>query len=151
MKKLLFVLVIPLLIGCSKKESVNKIIFVEYNESGTMTEVEPIKMKEVAIDNKIDSLFYVGLETCSSCVELHGKLNKWCSENKGTIYYIPSSSINDENLHYITESAVGAFGWQDKQTLPVVFFFSQGELLISTGADNTMKNINKYVGVLPQN
>lgn len=151
MKKLLLILSIPLLIGCAKKDNTNKVIFVKYNESGTLTEVEPIKMKEVAIENKIDSLFYVGSETCSGCIELRGKLSKWCSDNKGTIYYIPSSTINSENLHYITESAVGEFGWQDKQTLPVVFFFKGGELIISTGYDNTMKSIDQYVGVLPQN
>lgn len=122
-------------------------MYVEYNESGALVTATPEDMLDKGITKAIDSIFYIGLETCSSCIKLHEELSNWCNKNKGTIYYIPSSSINDENLHYIQESTVGEFAWADTQTLPIVYFFTKGSVLIATNEKNTMKNINNHVSV----
>ena len=146
MKKLALLIPFVLLTGCTNYKK-NILMHIEYNQSGALIEATPADMYQFGVTDSIDSVFYVGMESCSTCKKLHADLTKWCEKNKGAIYYIPFETINNENLHYITDATEGPFKWEDNQTLPVVYFFSKGSVLVSTNEKNTIKTLNNNVSV----
>ena len=147
MKKLALML-IPLALFTSCNQSKKNIrMYVEYNPSGELVRRPPNDMYHFGVTDQIDSVFYVGVDTCSACIKLNEDLTKWCQKNKGMIYYIPFDWINEGNLHFIEEATEGPFQWQDNQRLPVVYFFTKGSVLVSTDEKNTIKTLNSTVGV----
>ena len=148
MKKVLTVLfILPFLLACKEKPYDGPKITVEKDDSGALTEVEPITMFEVAFTNKIDSIFYIGDDSCSACQKLKPQLEAWVQVYKGKIYYIPFQSITSENVQYIYDSTVGYYQWAEDSSIPATYFFMQGEVIIKGSSDNTMNFIKKYVAV----
>ena len=140
-------IVVPFLFSCTKRQYTGPKLHVEYNESGALIEVLPDDMFERAFTNKIDSIYYIGDDSCTACQKLKPQLNAWCEVNHGAIYYIPLNTITDENEHYIVDSTVGYYCWEDKKVVPTVYFFMQGEVILGGDSSNTMKFLIEKVEV----
>ena len=145
-----FFLLTPLFIGCKSNQSyTGEKIVIERNEECVLVDSNPAEMKTIAIDNTKDSVFFIGDDTCASCKELKTKLNSWMNTNKGKIYYIPLSTITDENVEVVNECTVGYYSWEKQQAVPAVYFYKKGTAVYRGDNSNTIKYLNRYVAVEP--
>ena len=151
----LFVL-FPFLIGCDNKSPVTFKLKVEYNPTDALIEVNPEYMYKHAITDSVTSIYYVGDETCTACKELKPQLEAWCEVYHGAIYYIPVSTIKDEEqLEYLKNAthyeASTPYSWEGNSSVPAVFFMMDKYIVQRTDQTNTMFYLTTYVEVLPQN
>ena len=152
MKKLAcLLLVVPFLFACKEKPYTGPKMHVEYNESGELIDAVPETMFQKGFTDKVDSIYYIGQDGCSACDKLKPQLSAWCEVNKGAIYYIQVSSITPENEHYISDSTVGYYSWDDRKVTPTVYFLMQGEVVFAGDETNTMSFLMKKVDVVSQN
>ena len=146
--KVLVLLIIPFLIGCKEKPYDGPKITLDYATEGTLINSSVLHMKELAFDNKIDSIFYIGDETCAACVEFKPKLMTWCSQNHANIYYIQVTEMTEEDSNMLTDLTVGSYyEWKDKNTIPATYFMKQGEIVFRGESSNTINYLNKYVAI----
>ena len=151
MKKLLSIIfILPFLLGCKEKEYTGFKLTLEKDESGELTLADPNTLYDVAITNEKDCAFYIGDDACSSCQKLKPQLEAWVKAYKYRIYYIPVSSITEENvqkLYDATVAAVGYYQWAEDSSVPTTYFFSAKTVVFRGGADNTVNFLLKYVNV----
>ena len=148
MKKLIpLLLVVPFLFGCKEKKYTGPKITVERNETGELVDATPETMFSVAHENKTDSVFYIGDETCAACKQLKPQLEAWVKAYNGTIYYIKFNTITSENMQNLYDATEGYYKWSESTPVPVTYFFMQGEVIVQGDSTNTMKFLNKYVTV----
>ena len=141
-------LALPLLLACNQKYTGPK-IKVEYNATGDLIEVAPEYMYNHAFVDKVNSIFYVGDDSCSGCAKLKPQLKGWCSVYYGAIYYIPWKSVTEENEHYLIDSTnEGLYAWKHGDSVPAVFFFMEGYVVIRTGENDTMSYLTNHVEVV---
>ena len=146
--KVLVLLIIPFLIGCKEKPYDGPKITLEYAEEGKLISSNVTQMKDLAFDLKIDSIFYIGDETCAACVEFKQKLVTWCSQNHADIYYIQVTEMTEEDSNMLADLTIGSYyEWKDKNTIPTTYFMMQGEIVFRGESSNTINYLNKYVAI----
>ena len=150
MKKIIPLLMIPFLLGCTNSnEYKGKKIQLEYAESGAIITVDAKYMFDNAFTNKIDSIYYLGDDICKACQSLKTQLKFWCKDNHTNVYEIVYTDIKDEELNYIIDATVGYYGWTETDSVPATFFFMQGTVVFRGDDQNTVQYLNKYVEVKP--
>lgn len=151
MKKLLAVLfVIPFLLGCKEKEYNGYKLTLEADESGELTLSDPQTLYQKAITDGIDCVFYIGDNMCSGCQKLQPQLEDWVKAYKQKIYYIPLNEITNENVSYLNDATnTEPYKWEDNQSVPATFFFSQKYVMYRGDDTSTMNFLNKYINTNP--
>lgn len=148
MKKLVLLLIIPFLIGCSQDNQYKgKKIELQYVEEGSLVVVDAKHMFDEAFTNKNDSIYYIGDDTCKACQSLKAQLTFWCKEKHANVYEIKYTKVDSEALKYLIDATVGYYGWTEKSSVPAVYFFMEGEVITRSDEENTIKYLNEYVEV----
>ena len=147
--KPLLVLTIPFLIGCTGNDKYTGTkITLSYVEEGGVVDSSVSEMKTIAFDNKVDSIFYLGDDTCASCAEFRPKFAAWFVQNHANAYYIRVTDMTKEESDLLTDLTVGSYyEWKDKNSIPAVYFMMQGEIMFCGDSSNTMNYLSKYVAV----
>ena len=148
MKKVLSVLfILPFLLGCNKKETNTYKFTLESDESGELTLSDPSEMYQKAKTDKIDCVFYIGDDSCSACQKLKPQLTDFVKAYKLKIYYIPLTSITEENVSYLYDATMGPYQWAENSSVPTTYFFAYGDVIFRAGYDNTVKYLLKNVNL----
>lgn len=147
--RVLLVLTIPFLIGCKNNDKyTGPKITLAYAEEGVLVSSNVQEMKTIAFDNKTDSIFYLGDDSCASCAEFKPKLVTWCAKNHACIYYISVADMSAEDSSLLTDLTIGSYyEWKDKNTIPSTYFMMQGEVMFCGDSSNTLNYLSKYVAV----
>ena len=147
--KALLLLTIPFLIGCTSNDKyTGPKITLAYAEEGKIVDSSVQEMKTIAFVNKVDSIFYLGDDTCASCAEFKPKLVSWCAQNHANIYYIKVAEMTKEDSEMLTDLTIGSYyEWKDKNSIPSTYFMMQGEVVFCGDGSNTMNYLSKYVTV----
>ena len=150
MKKIIKLLLFaPLLIGCSsEKPYTGQKIALPYVEEGQLVDSSVSEMKTVAFDNKTDSVFYIGDDSCAACVTLKKDIAGWCSLNHANVYYIHYSEVTESDLSTLVDITDGYYQWSEDTSIPAAYFMMMGEIIFRGSADNTLKYLNRYVEVI---
>ena len=141
----------PLLVGCTTEQPYKgPKLQLQYVEEGTLVTSSVQEMKEVAFDNKIDSVFYIGDDDCSACSNLKSNITNWCSNNHANVYYIEYTSLNTDDLNLLESITKDSdYDWNaEKASLPATYFMMQGYIIFKGASDNTMKYLKRYVEVV---
>ena len=139
---------IPFLLGCtSNNEYKGKKIQLEYEENGSVVIVNAKHMFDMAFTNKIDSIYFLGDDSCKACQSLKTQLKFWCAEHHASVYEIVYTNVKDEELNYIIDATVGYYGWTENDSVPATYFFMQGTVVFRGDDQNTVQYLNKYVEV----
>ena len=152
MKKIfrLFLFAPILLTGCMNEKPYNgQKIALDYVEEGTLVNSSVSEMKTIAFDNKVDSIFYIGSDECTSCVTLKKDIAGWCVTNHANVYNIDYSSVTAEDLAMLKEITAEdtSYNWTDESSIPAVYFMMEGYIIFRGGTTNTIKYLNRYVEV----
>ena len=151
MKKVLFVLtLVPFLFGCASKQDNNPKIKIQRVNEGKMVVVNAKHMFDEAFSSKINSIYYIGDDTCSSCKQLKPSLEAWCKANYAYIYEIKYQDIDEEGFSYLQQATVGYYSWSENSSVPTVYFFMGGEVVMKGSSDNTMNILTKYIEVVSE-
>ena len=144
-------LLTPFLLACNKNNKYDgPKMNIERDTSGQLTESTPEEMKVVVIDNQIDSVFFIGDEACSACGTAKTRLNSWIKEKQGKIYYIPLTTIDENNIQIVydvTGGEEGYYSWEKTKTVPAIFFFKHGTAVYRDDGTNVIKYLNTYVDI----
>ena len=148
-KYLTFLLIPFCLIGCKRDDSYKgDKITLDYVEEGHLVESNVPEMKVNAFDNKVDSIYYIGDDSCAACADFKPKLVTWCAQNHANIYYIKFTEMTQEESSMLTDLTVGSiYEWGEKNTLPTTFFMMRGTLVFRGESSNTVSYLKKYVTV----
>ena len=149
MKRLALLLIVPFLVGCSHDNQYKgKKIELQYVEEGSLVVVDAKHMFDEAFTNKIDSIYYIGDDTCKACQSLKTQLTFWCKEKHANIYEIEYTKVDEDGLKYLIDATVGYYGWTENSSVPATYFFMQGSVVFKGDDQNTVQYLNKYVEII---
>ena len=149
MKKFIpLLLLTPLLFGCtSEKPYTGQKIVLDYVEEGTLVDSSVTEMKEVAFEQKIDSIFYIGDDDCSACLTLKQDIAGWCKLNHANVYYIHYSEVSQSDLSTLIDITEGYYQWSEEASIPATYLMMMGEIIFRGDSTNTLKYLNRYIEV----
>ena len=148
MKEILNVLfILPFLLGCKEKEYTGYRFTLESDESGELTLSDPQTLYQKAKTDQIDCVFYIGDDTCSACQKLKPQLTDFVKAYKLKIYYVPVSTITEENVSYLYDATMGPYQWGENSTVPTTYFFAYGDVILRGDSTNTIEYLLNYVNL----
>lgn len=139
---------IPFLLGCAGKAKYDGAkIVLSYDEHGTLVSTTATTMYSLIYTLKSSQVFILGNDQCGSCKSAKQTLKEYSEKNHCNTYYINVKDLSKDDLTKIQKCTAGDSMFGEKDTVPAIYFFYQGDVAFRCGDSELKDRLDTYVTV----